>query len=102
MNDISERIDISATDEPINASAWRNLYFAKDGRSFLCSQTYSSETDAAAFVDDFQPQQPTYTGSGQAEYNTIESVAAAKPYNPTTDWWPHEHSHTIQIPWRAA
>jgi hypothetical protein len=81
--------------EPIQAPAWKNLDFTKDGRSFLQIPLYPSEADARAHCarqnaecDRLQREALQY-GSRAEIINEVEQHCF---------WW-DEYSHTIQIPW---
>jgi hypothetical protein len=85
-------------DAPVAPKAWKNLFFAKDGRSFLGPLIFSTQKKAAEAVAIARPHIQRYDDEFCPMANTIRPDLTTD-YNPKFDWWPHEHSHTLQLPW---
>lgn len=74
--------------EPIEAKAWRNMYFLRDGRTAIVPVTHSTEGEAKKLADD--------------NLNFARSLAPDTPIHieaPTIHTTAANISHAIQIPW---
>jgi hypothetical protein len=74
--------------EPVEAAAWKNLWFSKDGQTILGKPLYASETKAAEAAAEYvratdvkHRGRYTLVGTNNAEFSR------------------RKLSHTIQIPW---
>ena len=107
MKEVTTEFPVEQTrNEPMDAPAWMNLCFAKDGRSFPGIKRYPTKDAAKKAADRANFYETHNAQTRKIIRNTInpsgpDGTPVARQYDPKTDWYGAEHSHTIQIPART-
>jgi hypothetical protein len=80
--------DFGATDDPVEARAWKNMIFDRAGGSHICDPVYPNERDAQVDADlCLQRLRRNYPPGYRAQLHDGAWVAVS------------EISHCLQIPW---
>jgi hypothetical protein len=81
-------LDLGATDDPVEAKAWKNMIFDKDGGSHLCNPVYPTDQAAKADADGcLERLRKNYPTGYRAQLHDGAWVNVS------------EIAHCIQIPW---
>jgi hypothetical protein len=87
---------IDPAGEPIRGSAWMNLHFLKDGRSFHGGTTFETEKEAREAAEDNQKSERV---DGDERLRRGIKFTVVVPWtSPQIEYFYRDYSHHIQVP----